>query len=681
MLSSCAQDAKNSADNTEPRIGEWIEAIASSLGMEAEPTSIRYPDVEQFIRCCGPAVLTIASDVAPRFIVAVGQCGRNWIRIIGPDLREHRLPQRRVRDALCARIESSLQDEVNELLTNIGVSQRRQARVRRAVLRQRLRAIQLGGCWMLRLPLNAPFSLHARRSGMLRRFAALLVACSSFTILRLVSWWMIGRGVLNGQLDKGWLIAWTLLLFTLIPARQWMIWLQGRLAITAGELLKQRLLYGAMRLEPEEVRHQGVGQLLGRVIESEAVESLALSGGSLALLAAVEILCSMLVLAFGAGGTTHSFLFLAWVALSIAIGWNYIRKSRDWSDARLNLTHDLVERMAGYRTRLAQSDSVQWHDQEDAALDRYLDLSKKMDRTTSWVTVVIPRGWMILGLLGLAPALLAHDTAATELAISLGGILFAFRALEALGAGLIELAGAAIAWERVQGFFQAATRPLAAGRSDPHLDFVKSPADNGTLLEARDVCFRYGSRAEAVLRTINIRINKGDRVLLEGPSGSGKSTLVSLLAGLRTPESGSILLDGLDRPTLGSERWRQRVVVAPQFHENHVFTETMAFNLLMGRGWPPTQKDLEEAEAICRELGLGDLLDRMPARMLQMVGDSGWQLSPGEKSRLYVARALLQRAQLVILDESFAALDPDNLSRAFLCALQRSSTIIVIAHL
>jgi ABC-type multidrug transport system fused ATPase/permease subunit len=100
----------------------------------------------------------------------------------------------------------------------------------------------------------------------------------------------------------------------------------------------------------------------------------------------------------------------------------------------------------------------------------------------------------------------------------------------------------------------------------------------------------------------------------------------------------------------------------------------------MGREWPPRPGDAEEAEAVCRELGLGDLLDRMPAGLLQQVGESGWQLSHGEKSRLYIARALLQDAELVILDESFAALDPESLRLALSCVLKRARTLLVIAH-
>src|SRR5581483_6517126 len=141
-----------------------------------------------------------------------------------------------------------------------------------------------------------------------------------------------------------------------------------------------------------------------------------------------------------------------------------------------------------------------------------------------------------------------------------------------------------------------------------------------------------------------------------------------------------LLMNGLDRDTLGDRRWRRHVASAPQFHENHIVTETLASNLLMGRGWPPAQKDLLEAEAVCRELSLGDLLDRMPSGLMQMVGEGGWQLSHGERSRIYIARALLQSAELVILDESFAALDPESLQTALECTIERAETLMVIAH-
>jgi ATP-binding cassette subfamily B protein len=153
------------------------------------------------------------------------------------------------------------------------------------------------------------------------------------------------------------------------------------------------------------------------------------------------------------------------------------------------------------------------------------------------------------------------------------------------------------------------------------------------VLEAHDLVFRYRERGAPVLHGCSLSLWPGARLLLEGPSGGGKSTLATLLLGLRLPDAGLVLLGGLDRHTLGAVGWRRRAFAAPQFHDNHVFSGTIAFNLLLGRRWPPYPEDVAQAEALWRALGLGALLDRMPAGLLQMVGETGWQLSQGERSR------------------------------------------------
>jgi ABC-type multidrug transport system fused ATPase/permease subunit len=136
----------------------------------------------------------------------------------------------------------------------------------------------------------------------------------------------------------------------------------------------------------------------------------------------------------------------------------------------------------------------------------------------------------------------------------------------------------------------------------------------------------------------------------------------------------------MDWHSLGLRGWRQRVVAAPQFHENYIFTGSLAFNLLLGRRWPPSSDDLREAETVCQALDLGSLLRRMPAGMFQMVGETGWQLSHGERSRIFLARALLQGAGLIVLDESFGALDPETLRRSLRYTLERAPTVLLIAH-
>jgi ABC-type bacteriocin/lantibiotic exporter with double-glycine peptidase domain len=200
------------------------------------------------------------------------------------------------------------------------------------------------------------------------------------------------------------------------------------------------------------------------------------------------------------------------------------------------------------------------------------------------------------------------------------------------------------------------------------------------VLEAHDLVFHYRERGARVLDGCSLRIWPGERLLLEGPSGGGKSTLATLLLGVRPPDAGLVLLGGLDRQTLGTAGWRQRIVAAPQFHDNHVFSGTVAFNLLLGRRWPPAPEDVAQAEALCRALGLGTLLDHMPAGLLQMVGETGWQLSQGERSRLFIARTLLHGADCLLLDESFAALDPETLQQVMQCVLERAPTLLVIAH-
>ena len=139
-------------------------------------------------------------------------------------------------------------------------------------------------------------------------------------------------------------------------------------------------------------------------------------------------------------------------------------------------------------------------------------------------------------------------------------------------------------------------------------------------------------------------------------------------------------MEGFSRETLGAEAWRRYIAAAPQFHENHVLAETFAFNLFMGRRGTIGPRDLAEAEEICEELGWAICCSACHRGMLQMVGETGWQLSHGERSRLYIARALLQNSELVVLDESFAALDPENLQRAVECVVKRARSLLVIAH-
>jgi hypothetical protein len=346
----------------------WIEATTDALGLEAAPVEVSYTEVERFVRSAGPALLRIPGVGEPHFLALLGG-RRRAVSILGLNRIVYRLQLKVVCAALCQPLEQLLAARVDQLLDAAHVPTRRQARARAAIIHEHLSPVRIDGSWLLRLPPGVSMWRQVRQARLLRPFFVLISAHTVQYLLWLLSWWMIGRGALEGRLDQGWLLAWALLLLTIIPLQVLATWSQGLLALGTGGLLKQRLLYGALRLALEEVRNQGAGQFFGRVMESQAVESLALGGGFVALFAVVELVMAAVVLGMGAGGIRHVLLLLAWVALTIFFNWQCFRHRHGWTEARLGLTHDLVERMVGHRTRLAQETPERWHDGEDQAME------------------------------------------------------------------------------------------------------------------------------------------------------------------------------------------------------------------------------------------------------------------------------------------------------------------------
>jgi ATP-binding cassette subfamily B protein len=658
--------------------GRWLEWAAQRIGLEAEAVDTVVADLDDLLRGAAPALLRVADGGQAGFLLLL-KWRRGQVHLVGPDLGVHRVDAAALRAALCARAEAPYAAEVDALLGMAQVPPQRQAAVRSALLRDRLGAQPVAHCWMLRLAPSRGFGEQLAQEGLGRQLLPIVAVFALLYGLEVLAWALIGESTLHGRIDQGWLAAWVLLVLSLVPLHLLGGWLDARFALDAGRILKARLLAGALRSDIETVRRQGAGELLGRVLESQALESLALNGGFGVLVAGLELLFAATILFAGAGGGLHVVLLAGWVALTLALSWHYLHRLRAWTLERLRMTQDLVERMVGHRTRLAQEQHERRDHEEDRELGHYLHTSRTMDRAILPVVGAMPRGWMLVALAGIAPSFVAGTAAPADVAVALGGMLLAGRALTGVSHGLAALARAAVAWKQVAMFFEGAD----TGNRDHYLPALPTAAGNGgagsRLVDARDLAFRYPHAGQPVLQGVDLAIRRGDRILLEGASGGGKSTLAALLVGLRRPASGSLLLDGLDRQTLGAG-WQQLAAAAPQFHENHIFSGTLGFNLLMGRGWPASESELEEARSLCLELGLGDLLQRMPAGLGQSVGETGWQLSHGERSRIFLARALLQKAQLTILDESFAALDPDTLAQCLQCAFRRAPTLMVIAH-
>lgn len=674
------------ADGPSDAIARWVEWAGDRLGVEAEPIETTVPELDRLLLGAAPAIVPCMHAGRAGFFVLTG-ASRGRPRLLAPDLVTRRSDVATLHAALCWHDEAPMIPEIVALLETAKVPARRRARVQAAMLRERLAAVTVGPCWMIRLPASAPFAKQIAHARLPWRLVGMLAVFAMLYSLEIGGWAVIGEAALGGRLDLGWLAAWVLLVASTIPLRLGGGWLGSTFALDAARLLKSRLMAGALAMELERVRALGVGRLLGRVMEAQSLESLVINGGLGVVVAVLELVFAAWVLSAGAAGTLHVALLVAWLGLTLWLGRRYARRLRGWTDQRLEMTHDLVERMIGHRTRLAQERPGRRDDRDDQALGAYLDATRAVDRGGVPVFAGLASGWMLVGVAALAPAFVQGTAASgAALAISFGGLLIAQRAFGSIASGLAGLAGAAIAWEQVAPIFRAGGRTAAprpflddaalAGVSTSNL---RSAVPRTKLVEASGVRFAYTTGGRPVLDGLDLEIRRGDHVLVEGASGGGKSTLASVLTGLRAPQSGLVLLKGLDRHTLGDD-WHRLATEAPQFHENHVLSGTFAFNLLMGRQWPPRAADLAEAEKLCRALGLGELLDRMPGGMHQRIGETGWQLSHGEKSRLFLARALLQRAQLTIMDESFAALDPETLAQCLATARAQADTLVVIAH-
>lgn len=662
----------------EHAVALWIDHAALQLGIEAEASSLPYKNLTESLEALDVALVRVPGQTPPSFLAVVRR-SRRTLACLAPDRTLRRVNPSAIATILATAAETPHRAEVDALLDAAAVPSGRRDKARRALLHERLGATAIEGVWSLRLPPNAPIGKLAAEARLGTDFILSFLGHTTAYALLIFAWWAAGRGMLLDRLDRGWFLAWAVLLVTIVPFRMMSMAAIGRFLTGAGALLKRRLLTGALALRPEETRVEGVGRLLGRILEGEIIEELALHGGIVAVTGIIELFVTGFVLLQGAGGILHLQLLVFWCVIAAVVGHRFIQLRRSWTETRLAMTHDLVERMVGHRTRLAQEPRSTWHTGEDELLDVSLARALRMDKAQAWL-FSLPRGWIFVGALGLVPVLLSAHASLVSMAIAIGGIWLGYGAFERISVGLGALAGTRIGWEQVAPLFHA------GGRSEPTppLPPPRLPdaagEDERTVLEAHEIVFRHRPGALPVVRGASLRIAARDRILLEGPSGGGKSTLSALLTGLREPESGLLLLDGFDRGTWGASGWRRRVAAAPQFHENHVLLGSFAFNLLMGRRWPPLREDLAEAEAVCRELGLGPLLSRMPGGFEQLVGETGWQLSHGEKSRLYMARALLQGGDVVVLDESFAALDPETLERALRCVIERAPALVVVAH-
>ncbi|OIW34796.1 ABC multidrug transporter SidT [Coniochaeta ligniaria NRRL 30616] len=211
----------------------------------------------------------------------------------------------------------------------------------------------------------------------------------------------------------------------------------------------------------------------------------------------------------------------------------------------------------------------------------------------------------------------------------------------------------------------------------------KPPHHSGSgasSVQFRDVHFSYPARPDAeVLHGLTLDMKPGQFCALVGPSGAGKSTIISLVERLYTPQSGAILVDGVDVTKSRAVAFRDDIALVPQ--ENVLFEGTVAFNIGLGAR-PGREASLEDIREACRLANVHDVIMALPERYETPCGLNGNQFSGGQKQRLAIARALVRKPRLLILDEPTSALDAES-ERLLQDGLEKASrgvTVIAIAH-
>lgn len=211
-------------------------------------------------------------------------------------------------------------------------------------------------------------------------------------------------------------------------------------------------------------------------------------------------------------------------------------------------------------------------------------------------------------------------------------------------------------------------RPVAQGEGP-----VQSMQDG---IRCEDVSFRYTTEHEDALKQINLYIPAGRMTAIAGRSGAGKSTLIDLLMGLMEPQQGTVKVDGA---SLTGERllsWRNSIGYVSQ--EPFLFHTSIRDNLLLVKP-EATEDELWEALAFA---ACDEFIRKLPQGLDTIIGDRGVRLSGGERQRVVLARAILRKPEVLILDEATSSLDTENEAKvqAALEKLKGKITLIVIAH-
>ena len=195
---------------------------------------------------------------------------------------------------------------------------------------------------------------------------------------------------------------------------------------------------------------------------------------------------------------------------------------------------------------------------------------------------------------------------------------------------------------------------------------------DGTI-DVQNITFRYGGRAP-VLKNVNLQVASGEKVAIVGESGGGKTTLAKLVLGLWQPEEGKVALSGYNVEELDKKLMRRGIAYVPQNVE--LFSGTIEENIKLGK----RTATYEEIKKACQQAGCADFIEKLPAKYGTYLEEAGANLSGGERQRIALARALIKKPKILILDEATSSLDFVSEAQIYETLFSLDCTLIVIAH-